>query len=244
MRVTGKTFWLPKKGNSDEEWEDAAYPLNDFDEETDEFRCAVADGATETSFASTWSAILAEGYVHGEDLEKSRQKWHERVRNKDLAWYAEEKLAKGAYAAVVGLSIKNGESGNTYSAEAVGDCCVIHTRGNEILNCFPVNNADHFTNFPALICSNPDAFVDADMKKLSHEGNWKDGDRFFLLSDAIACWALRRQGESKNVADILGSINTKNDLVALVEREREVILDGKPIMKNDDVTLIALTVTA
>lgn len=244
MRVTGRTFWLPKKGNTEEEWEDAACPLNEFDEETDEFRCAVADGATETSFASVWSAILANGFVHKQDLDKSREQWHEEVRQKNLAWYAEEKLSKGAFAAVIGLSIKNDESGNTFCAEAVGDSCVIHARGTEILECFPVNNSEHFTNFPALICSNPDAFVDADMKKLTHQGKWLDGDRFFLLSDAIACWALRRHGESNNVVEILSGIKTRDDLIALVEKEREEMLNGKPIMKNDDVTVISLTVSA
>ncbi len=92
MRVSGKLFWLPKNGNSLEEYEDAAYPCDEhFETEAIEFKCAVADGATETSFAGLWAKLLVEGYSEKTALAQLRERWNADVRQKDLPWYAEEK---------------------------------------------------------------------------------------------------------------------------------------------------------
>jgi len=59
-----KVFCCPKSGNSLEEYEDAwahrqtRTPVG--------IRVAVADGATESSFAKLWAALLAESYVRSE----------------------------------------------------------------------------------------------------------------------------------------------------------------------------------
>ena len=244
MRVTGKVFWMPKKGNSIEEYEDSAYPLDSFESEASEFKCAVADGATETSFAGFWAALLCEGFAENFELKELRQTWNTAVRQKELPWYAEEKLEKGAYAALVGLHLKKGRGKkNPFIVEATGDCCILHIRENQMLSSFPLSRSEEFNNSPALICSHEFPSVDAQMQKQTTKGEWKDGDTFFLLSDAFACWALKRQEELEDVANVLQNIETQDDLNRLVEEERQLILDdGRPAMKNDDVTFLCVTV--
>lgn len=244
MHVTGKLFWMPKKGNSIEEYEDAAYPVESFEVEVPEFKCAVADGATETSFAGFWAALLCEGFAEGYAMKELRQTWNDAVRQKELPWYAEEKLEKGAYAALVGLHLKKPRGKkNPYVVEATGDCCILHVRENQVLSAFPISKSEDFNNSPALICSHEFASVDAQMQKHTTKGEWKDGDTFFLLSDALACWALKRQEELQDLANVLQNVETQEDLNRLVNEERQLILeDGRPSMKNDDVTLLCVTV--
>lgn len=244
MHVTAKTFWMPKRGNAIEEYEDAAFPFEHFDAEVVEFKCAVADGATETSFAGLWAQLLVEGFAEKHPLKALRERWNADVRQRDLPWYAEEKLEKGAYAALAGLHLKKGRGKkNSFSMEATGDCCVFHVRENQMIASFPMLRSEQFNNSPALICSHEDARVDAQMEKLSKKGEWKDGDTFFLLSDALACWALKREEDMQDVANVLQNIETQEDLMRLVEEERQSILeDGRAAMKNDDVTLLCVTV--
>ena len=57
-----KVFCCPKLGNSLEEYEDAWAHR----QTSTGIRVAVADGATESSFAKLWAVLLAESYVRSE----------------------------------------------------------------------------------------------------------------------------------------------------------------------------------
>ncbi|MGH9553542.1 MAG: hypothetical protein ACRD3W_29440, partial [Terriglobales bacterium] len=152
MRISCTALWLPKEGNTNEEYEDAVYPSEAVThDEIEQFKCAVADGATETSFAGLWARLLVQGYATEQlDLAKLKEEWNEQTKGKDLAWYAEEKLESGAFAALVGLIVTNEKH---WEAEAVGDSCLIHTRGKELLLSFPLKKSDEFNNSPALLSS-------------------------------------------------------------------------------------------
>ena len=65
MHVVAEAFWLPKAGNTLEEYEDAFWPRKSIDRSTSMFRCAVADGATETSFSAVWAQTLVRAYCRG-----------------------------------------------------------------------------------------------------------------------------------------------------------------------------------
>src|SRR2546422_11195513 len=99
----------PKSGNSLEECEDACAhrqtrtPVG--------IRVAVADGATESSFAKLWAALLAESYVRSEvdgteffaRLKPARRLWRRRLAGRPLPWFASEKAEQGAFAAFLGV---------------------------------------------------------------------------------------------------------------------------------------------
>src|SRR4051794_29142331 len=84
---------LPKRGHTPEEYEDA------FAADPALGRFAVADGASESSFAGQWARLLAEGFVapgarpwRGADwLTAPRRRWAAEVLPLPLPWYAEAK---------------------------------------------------------------------------------------------------------------------------------------------------------
>ena len=58
MHVFAQPFWAPKQGNEDNEYEDAFWPRKSIEHRATSFHCAVADGATETSYSGIWAKQL------------------------------------------------------------------------------------------------------------------------------------------------------------------------------------------
>src|SRR5437660_9780190 len=93
-------FHLPKRGHAAEEYEDALAA----DPATGRF--AIADGASESSFAAAWARLLAEGFVGASGkpwrdldwLDPLRRRWADAVDGLSLPWYAEMKREEGAFA--------------------------------------------------------------------------------------------------------------------------------------------------
>lgn len=57
MNLSVQVFWLPKGGHSEEDYEDSfAFSIQ-------KRRFAIADGATETSFAKQWAQSLVQAFV-------------------------------------------------------------------------------------------------------------------------------------------------------------------------------------
>src|SRR5438876_517203 len=124
-----KVFCCPKLGNSLEEYEDAwahrqtRTPVG--------IRVAVADGATESSFAKLWAVLLAESYVRSElagaeffaRLKPARRLWRRRLAGRPLPWFASEKAKQCACAGFLGVEIDTHR--NHWTALAVGDCCLM-----------------------------------------------------------------------------------------------------------------------
>ena len=62
MQVRTQAFHVPKRGNAETEYEDAYFPEIAPEREVSGFRCAVADGASESAFASVWARLLVRGF--------------------------------------------------------------------------------------------------------------------------------------------------------------------------------------
>src|SRR5262245_5873816 len=120
-------FRMPKAGSSQAEYEDATAWSSR------RRRFAVADGASASAFARLWAQLLARAYVRGHlqaesletDLAPIQIRWASQVDQRPLAWYAQEQARRGAFAALAGLTLHDEGS---WSALAVGDCCVLHAR--------------------------------------------------------------------------------------------------------------------
>ncbi len=248
MHIRTKTFWMPKKGNTEKEYEDAAWPLDALDLETGEFRCAVADGATEASFADIWARLLVKGYAHEIGLKELEAQWQQEIENLELPWYAKEKAESGSYAALVGLKLSaldTGSNSGVWESNAVGDSCVLHTRNRSLLESFPLNDAESFNNSPSLLSSRSRENEDQESMIISTTGSFRSGDTFLLLSDAIACWALRRNSSNGDALEMLLKIELQGQLDELVSKARsELTEEGVPTMRNDDVTLLRVDVLA
>lgn len=251
MRVTFNAFRLQKAGNSADEYEDWSH-RRDLSESDHLFRAAVADGATETSFSDVWAKILVRAYSNGklapelisEQLPPLRCRWAYIVRRRPLPWYAEEKLAAGAFAAIVGLTVVDTiESGRVWTAMAVGDSCLFHVRGCQILSSFPLSKSDEFNSRPTLLSSNARTSENVTAIVQSIEGTWQSGDQFYLITDAFACWFLRRAELAEDQAiSSIRSLTTHDCFVAFVEDQRKRGNDIDGSLKNDDVTLAIVSV--
>jgi hypothetical protein len=230
-------FRLAKAGHSPEEYEDAFAAAAG--------RFAVADGASEASFAADWAQLLAEGFVaaggkpwQGLDwLPPLRQRWAAAVDGRALPWYAETKRDAGAYATLLGLALQppSGKKPGTWRALAVGDSCLFHTRGGRVLAAFPVESSAAFGSQPPLLGSRPGG---PEPESEQARGRYRAGDRFLLMTDALAQWFLAEEeqgaGPAEEVAGLLAAVDPEAAFVSWVEGRR-----GKGL-RNDDVTLLVV----
>jgi hypothetical protein len=236
MRIGFSAFWMQKAGNAGDEYEDAFAPASLRDTDHAEFRCAVADGATETSFSGLWAQILADAYVSGrlpqakpETIQPLATFWHESINarreGKPLPWYAQEKLERGAFSSLVGLTVR---AEGTWKALCVGDSCLFHVRPHQAVRAFPYHQPEQFNNHPALISTLGDSRFDARIAR----GKWSAGDYFLLMTDALAqCFLSQRDLRGHLAADALDQAGFEG----LVSSAR-----SRQVCKNDDVTLLKI----
>ncbi len=245
MKVLTKTFWLPKRGNSTDEYEDAAWPLEPTELECAEFKCAVSDGATEASFSARWAQLLVKGFSEQAELKDLSEKWSSEIKDLDLPWYAQEKAESGAFATLTCLKITDsGTTGGTWWSKAIGDSCFLHIRNETLLDSFPMTDAESFNNSPVLLCSNLDRHEDTESMFCEKQGSWLNGDRFLLLTDAVAAWFFKKHDKSGDALKTLLAINDQDALLELVNQARDDHdEEGRPYMRNDDVTIVHVEVT-
>ena len=87
MRICTKAFHVPKHGNAEEEYEDAFFPEKHLDRKAKEFRCAVADGASESAFSGHWAQLLVHGFGRRRLLlGHLQQTWQKAVKSRPLPW--------------------------------------------------------------------------------------------------------------------------------------------------------------
>lgn len=255
MWVSGKVFWTPKAGNSEAEYEDAYWPLNGDQMDIDLFRYAVADGATQTSFSRLWAQLLVRAYCKGnlgatklhETLQSLQENWHKQINTKPLPWFAQEKVRQGAFATILGLTFAESDENHglagVWNAFAIGDSCLFQIRNNELLLRFPLQHSSEFNNSPALLSSNPLSNEHIEQEIFQCSGTWESGDLFLLMTDAIACWFLRRYEQDADPILQLTTINSQEDFLELMDTERTCVDEqGCKLMRNDDLTLFRIVV--
>ncbi|MBI3861611.1 MAG: hypothetical protein HY290_06920, partial [Planctomycetia bacterium] len=249
MRTSVRVFSAPKAGNSPAEYEDAHWP-RESGECPGVLSLAVADGATEASFSGFWARLLVTAYGRGllteatwnEELARIRLVWQRAVGQKPLPWYAEDKLRMGAFSSLTGLTLSpptdnDGASGE-FQAVAIGDSCLFQVRAGWLLTSFPFVKAEEFNSRPLLI-SSLDGAADHEMAAQRMDGGWQSGDRFFLTTDALACWALRLVESGVDPFARLHEISSQTAFEDFVAEQRTATdADGFPLLKNDDVTLV------
>lgn len=240
MRIAFNTFWLQKAGNQIEEYEDAYAPISLDEGEYPEFLCAVADGATETSFSGLWAKILVDAFVEKRfshfdqgSIQELSHSWRsqiaERTHGKPLSWYAEEKLRNGAYASLMGLHIKQD---GWWSAVCVGDSCLFQLCPARGVRAFPYTDPMQFNNRPMLISTN--SVSNAQVTSKVARGKWKEGDCFLLMTDALAHYfMLDKRMKSKLVPSILD----QDEFEKIIDDARQA-----RACRNDDVTLVKVCI--
>ncbi|MBO3461861.1 hypothetical protein G7B40_041275 [Aetokthonos hydrillicola Thurmond2011] len=131
-------------------------------------------------------------------------------------------------------------------AVALGDSCLFQVRDNKLIYPFPVSSSAKFNNTPLLISSNPSRnheilhAVKVKAVEVKKEDYWQKGDRFYLMTDALACWFLNQCEKHNTTAlEFLSELNSQKQ-----EQFKEwisTLRDNKEI-RNDDVTLISIDI--
>ncbi len=240
VRARFESYGVPKAGHQDSEYEDASWPEQGGEGASSCLRFAVADGATESVFAGRWARLLAQAAGEGRialpdpavGLAALRAEWREWLAGQTLPWYAEE---TGSFAALVVLVLE--DDSTRWQALALGDSCVIQVRENEIVTRFPLEASAEFDNRPQLIGSSVEATGSAAEAFRLSQGNWQAGDRFFLMTDALACWFLR---EAEQGGKPWQAVHVLPDAEAFSRWIAELRAASR--LRNDDCTLLAIEV--
>ncbi|MCC6629564.1 MAG: hypothetical protein IT340_19465, partial [Chloroflexi bacterium] len=259
MRVALTVFCLPKAGNRADEIEDAVVPVASGRWSGPALRVAVADGASEALLSGPWAAVLARSVAHGtfavDDgaalLRRAQARWTRWTRwylwrrlrmGRPVQWFEEPGLAAGAFAALVGLGLEGDGAGGHWAALALGDSCLFQVRAGQLLAAFPLAHADDFGVRPLLIGSRAAGNDQglAAMRTLS--GAWQAGDRFYLMTDALAQWWLGECAAGRapwRPLDRLCGPGRVQAFPRWVETRRR-----RHELRNDDVTLLRVAIQA
>lgn len=254
MHLTFHRFALPKAGNDANDYEDAMFPplhapMTRRMRRRSLARVAIADGATESSFARLWAELLVEGYGTGhlspskleQDLPALQGEWLRQVSVRPLPWYAEEKVRDGAFSAWLGLEVRDLPRGGRWRAFAVGDSCVCQMRAGTLLASFPMDSAADFTSQPFLVGSQPQHNARVAQALRTVHGQWEDGDQFVLMTDALAAWFLAAHAAGEQPMQTLEGFTMTDGSDGFAAWVTE--LRAARQMRNDDTTLVRVVVT-
>lgn len=237
MQISATAWWAPKSGNAASEYEDA-YAV-----EPGSLRFAVADGASETSFAKQWAELLVHRFVHeppgSADLREwvtpLQATWAEGQQGKATAWYAEEKARDGAFSSLLGLAIEDGR----WRALAVGDSCLFVVRSGRMARAFPLARAEQFNNRPVLLSSVARANARVWDEVVTEEGELEGREQILLMTDALAQWFLVEAELGRRPWAALAKAATQDQFCVLID-----CLRAGGALRNDDVTLVNVEVAA
>jgi hypothetical protein len=252
MRLEWRTYTTAKSGNRPDENEDVCLPRFSEPGNIKEFRCALTDGATSTSFSRQWARILAEAAIRDIHnchqgirtvLKNGQALWSEHLKALDLPWHALEKTKQGAFSTLLWFkAAQTGYANKTlgvWQALAVGDSCFCQLRENKIQASFPVIRAEALNNHPVLLASvdsrNDRVYRPENMR--TGQGAFEGGDEFLFMTDALTGWFLNELEGGRNPLESLRMIISdpnagEREFDSMVRRLR-----SSGAIKNDDTTL-------
>jgi Protein phosphatase 2C len=231
-----RVFWRPKRGNAVAEYEDA------FAGDVERGRFAIADGASESAFASEWARLLVEEFARSPNLQPTlwtawlpalQQRWLAEVNSKPLPWYAEEKVEHGAFATFLGLVVQP----TGWQAVAVGDSCLFQIREGCLHQAFPLYWSEQFNNSPWLVGSRTSSNAALEKKEVRAEGDCQECDRLWLMTDALAQWFLQQVEAGRkpwDTLELLLAASAPDDAFGVWVAEAR----NNQELRNDDVTLM------
>ena len=234
---TARGFRLARRGLSADECEDA------WSVDADTTRVAVADGATESSFAGVWARLLVERFAREAGdwpgwIADIQPLWLEAVREPNappLPWFVEQSMARGAFATFLGVHFVE-ESAEVI---AVGDSCLFHVRDDMLERAFPLGRSSEFGNTPWLVGSRTSPDDVPRRQGVSCRLDLMAGDRLWLVTDALAAWFLVETEAGRRPWRRLGYFvdRSDEDWVEWVEAMRD-----RREIRNDDTTAVVVLV--
>jgi len=250
MPFQSRIFTLPKDTEHPEENQDAGTldPVRGI--------AVVADGVASAIFSGQWATILAEATLadtpQPDDKEAfahwlalRRQTWTRQIDVTGLAWFQKAKLPLGAFSTLlcVRTAPMDQQQEGAFGAYrlqcfAIGDSCLFHVRGGELVRTFPIQNAAELESDPVVLGS-VDLGRDGIMEFSHLDELCYPDDVLVLCTDAVAEWALR-QIEAASPPDWLRYW----DLTEKQWQEEVIDLRNRREMRYDDATLLLLKIVA
>ena len=254
MKAAIHLYRTQKAGNTASENEDASWPRasSELQQDGRSVRVAIADGATSSAFSQVWSRLLVRDFgkrdLNAENLEQRLERlakvWKRAVSRPDAPWSVKAKLRLGSFAAFVGLELREGDAAGRgpgrWSGIACGDSVLFHLRRGQPLTVFPPLTSADFLNAPYLLGTTGERRGAGGLQ--SAAGEWCDGDRFYLMTDALARWFLLCTETGSDPWQGLPRVAAFADDASFAEWIDS--LRSRREIKNDDCTLMVVTPVA
>jgi hypothetical protein len=201
MLFEHRAFWLPKDVQNPSGYEDA------FDVDGVKGVAAICDGVSSTLFSGRWAGILAKAVVADPPnvndperleawLKGTREAWSRSIDENALAWHQKPKLLDGAGTTLLWVRVTTLPGPDRVARPyqlycySIGDCCLFHIRGGQILQNFPVQESSRFEENPQVIRS---VYKRGEVVAFeAMETQCNPGDLLMLCTDAIAAWTMRQ----------------------------------------------------
>jgi hypothetical protein len=244
-------FRLVKDGGKPDEWED--FFAYDTGRPADgSARCVVLDGASTAFDAQRWADQLGRAFVDREAsprlqrgdlldwINEMQDRWQDGVGAAALNEFEEISARDGSFATFLGCQFDGLDTPEpTWRAAALGDVVLFHVRRNSIVGePFPNLGPDGFGIDPPGISTLPRMRGRMEQQLLlSSRRPLQVGDTLYLASDALAEWLVHA-----STARWWGVLSTLDDQAVFEHLVRGQRAAG--LLKNDDVTLLRVDVTA
>lgn len=242
MRLTPviRVLHHAKSSHDADEWEDAAA----YSEQRGV--AAVADGAAVSYRAAQWSGALVESFVSDEVPMTviGFDSWVSGVgerfqdesvdRSESSSWYASDASRRGSFATFCGVRFDPG-AGSGYTAVHVGDACLFHTRGRDLIAA-NLRDPGAFDSMPELLSSaDYDGSRGVERATFSR-GEVLPGDVLYLVTDALGAAMLRLAQAGQDVWRFFADVGQRS-FAPLVDALRDSL-----VMEDDDVTLMRIRI--
>ena len=246
-------FYQVKAGNTDPEWEDCA----GHDSNARGARCIVVDGATEAYDSVRWVGQLVESFLGIDELgatprltRKAMDDWFRIMQDRWVAnapatfssIFEERKFREdGSFATLLACELNDLDGPQPrWIGAALGDTVLFHVRECALVTHFPDLGSDDFGLNPDGVFTQPSARERMRSRLLLANGDLAVGDHLFMATDAIAEWMVRRSlSDGPRFWRVLCELDSFDEFQRIVADRRR---SGE--MKNDDVTLMRVEITA
>jgi len=234
-------FWHPKAGSSAREWEDGAG--------AGAGRFVVVDGATEAYDSIRWVAQLVTSFVHtgpavtpealGDWFTAMQKQWVADAPTVFANVIEEYKFrTDGSFATFLAGELLDLDGPRPrWEAAALGDTVLFHVRDGDLVTHFPHMSVDDFGLSPEGVDTRPAALPQMLRGLTVSRGDLRPGDTLYVATDAFAHWILHQSRTP--LWTVLSTMDHPDTFRDLVTDQRRA---GR--MRNDDVTLLRIRVTA
>ncbi len=263
MQIQMVVFSEPKLGYEAAEWQDGACGgvIGDPRGPVSRARFVVMDGAATAYDTVRWVDQLVTSFVPGPGAPAGP-----RLEPVDMRrWFAamqdgwteakpkfdnviEERMwhETGSFATLLGFEISGLDGPEpSWQAVALGDTVLFHVRANRLVAEFPNLGPDDFGTRPDGVHTLRPSLDRMTERLEFYGGVLEAGDYIFAATDAMAHWivrAIRREEQAKVWRTLAGLAHPDVFSRFVADQRREI--DAAKRLKNDDVTLMRLRITA